>query len=410
MEGSREMASRGYPVKIDLQPLEDGTLVACQDDTVDRTMLNIGSGQVSSKTPRQWRDARIKPVVDGGMTGTPIFFNDWINELGGRHFLFIDIKPNASAYVQKIVNEVKRRRLQKSVVLQTFKYEDAEDIAQQGLTVLYGHHSNLPPESPEMISRAGIWGFSTSTITSDEEREAMKAVGLRVFVYVVNDPDTADHLILSDSVDGMYSDDPEFTAERIVERTTDSFADGYLSAGMRFYVENAPETTLDHYSLSGNALCLPSDPNMTQYAVPYVTIPELSPRGDNFRISVDIEIERASPVVHNTTASGSSCTRTRSTTTGYGETSPTAVKKGSLPLASGTGSWKRPSTSTGPPLSSSERALHILTGSSSLRQVGRECSVSCSRSTTGPSPCRPLLTGTGGRPTTRTHILVSCSD
>lgn len=87
----------GFIPEFDLRLLADGrTLVNCHDVTVDRTMNNIGTGPVSSKTVSHWQRARIKPAIPGGAEGRPVFWDEVLGRWAGRVVLVAELKdPSA---------------------------------------------------------------------------------------------------------------------------------------------------------------------------------------------------------------------------------------------------------------------------------------------------------------------------
>lgn len=287
VEGQRAMTAKGYPTEVDVRALSDGTLVGLHDATVDRTMLGV-SGDVTSLSVEDWRSARIKPAVPGGLTGTPLFFENWLEEMAQSGVTPVfEVKDDA--IVDDVIAAVRRVRLERTVIAQSFTFEVAAKMARSGLRSLYLFGGWWAPEPNEEIIDAGIWGVGCNTSAADTSLQAYHRDGLAVIVYTINDPVTANDWISRPHVDGIFSDDPEYVSGRIVRRPSDTFASGYGSPGMEQYTYNGTGWATPIH-LEGAALTIPRQAQEAD-GRPWVAIPELSPRTGNFRITFDIEYD-----------------------------------------------------------------------------------------------------------------------
>lgn len=234
-EGYQYAFDQGFPLEGDVQFLADGTPVLCHDSTVDRTMLNIGTGAVSTKTQEEWRKATIKPAVPGGKPGSPMFFEEWLDRFGGRIPLIPEVKNGVSQTEwDLVIGMVKARGLTESVILQSFDFAAASYFAAQGMRSLFLFGKTLPTDvTPADIAAAGIEfagpnrnGLDAQLVTD------LKAVGLKVVGYTVKTPVEHDEAINTLGLDGVFSDDPAWTSGQV--RTSTNFQhSGFLPPGVR---------------------------------------------------------------------------------------------------------------------------------------------------------------------------------
>ena len=220
----------GFIPEFDLQLLADGrTLVSCHDQTVDRTMNNIGSGPVSSKTVQEWRRARIKPAILGGREGRPILWDEVLDTWGGRVVLVPELKDARAASV--LVEGIVRRGLERSVLAQSFDWDVARRTAAAGIETLF-LSAAVPRRSPAELRAAGI-GFVGGDLAlwTEADVAAMRAAGLITLGFTVRTLAEA-NTPLALAFDGLFSDDAWLTTESIPLRSGDPFADGIKPYGM----------------------------------------------------------------------------------------------------------------------------------------------------------------------------------
>ena len=220
----------GFVPEFDLQLLADGrTLVSCHDQTVDRTMNNIGTGPVSSKTVGEWRRARIKPAIAGGQEGRPILWDEVLDTWGGRVVLVPELKDPSAAGV--LVESIVRRGLERSVLAQSFDWDVARRTAAAGIETLF-LSTAVPRRAPEELLAAGI-GFVGGNLSrwTEDDVASMRAAGLITLGFTVRTLAEA-RTPLALAFDGLFSDDAWLTTESIPHRSGDPFADGIKPYGM----------------------------------------------------------------------------------------------------------------------------------------------------------------------------------
>jgi glycerophosphoryl diester phosphodiesterase len=232
----------GFVPEFDLRLLADGrTLVNCHDDTVDRTMNNIGTGLVSDKTSGQWQRARIKPAIPGGAEGRPVFWDEVLDRWGGRVVLVAELKDPAGLDV--FVHSVVSRGIAPSVLAQSFDLAVAARLVAAGIETLY-LCDTIPPETPAQIKAAGINYFGGNVATTPTATlRAMEGAGIRTIGYTVHtlsEATTPEALVW----DGLFSDDAWRTTESIPIRSGDRFADGIRPYGMDVYCLDASTRTM----------------------------------------------------------------------------------------------------------------------------------------------------------------------
>lgn len=114
-------SSTGFAIEADLRRLSDGTLVLLHDATTNRTLVDQQglpvTKQVSALTLAQWKALRVAPAYPGGPYGTPMTWDEFLDEFGGRAILFAEVKEAAEA--DEVVESVVARGLESSVILQS---------------------------------------------------------------------------------------------------------------------------------------------------------------------------------------------------------------------------------------------------------------------------------------------------
>jgi glycerophosphoryl diester phosphodiesterase len=257
--------SFGFIPEFDLQPLVDGkTLVSCHDATVDRTMNNIGTGPVNTKTVSEWKRARIRPAVPGGREGRPILWDEVLDKWGGHVILVPELKDPTAAQV--LIDGIVRRGLQHSVIVQSFDWQVAQQVAQANIQALFLSDA-YPTQPPQKIVDAGInfvGGWISRWTTADVA--AMRAAGLRVFLYTVNTLAEA-NTPLALAADGLFSNDAWLTTESIPVQSGDPFDQGIRPYGMGApYRSGGTAVLAPALRLAGRALGWSASPTTVTYA------------------------------------------------------------------------------------------------------------------------------------------------
>ncbi len=271
-EAKRGSVSFGFVPEFDLRLLVDGkTLVSCHDPSVVRTMNNIGTGLVSTKTVEEWKRARIKPAIPGGREGRTIFWDEVLDRWGGRVVLVPELKDPAAA--PTFIAGILTRGLQRSVIAQTFDWQVARQLAAAGIETLF-LSDRYPVQSPQQVMAAGI-GFVGGWIGhwTAAEVAAMQAVGLRVFLYTVNTLAQAT-TPLARSADGLFSNDAWLTTESIPIQSGDPFDQGIRPYGLGAPYRSGGEAILvPQLRLAGRALGWSASPSSVSYArAPWVGV------------------------------------------------------------------------------------------------------------------------------------------
>lgn len=216
MEGLQASANSGYLIEVDVKLNADGDLVCIHDNTTDRTM-DI-SGNPETMTSAQWRAAKVKPIVPGGMSAQPIFFKDVLDRFGGRVVISPELKSNSTAAYNAFINAIKERGLEKDVLAQSFTYTAAQMFAAAGIETVYLVSATLP-NTPAAIKASGINYVSHNTSFSATDITALKAAGITCIGYTAKTP--AEHdAFLAKGDDGVFSDDPWYTNRQIQTQST----------------------------------------------------------------------------------------------------------------------------------------------------------------------------------------------
>lgn len=213
IEGTDDALRGGFGLEVDVRPLADGTLVLCHDTTVQRTMEGIGTGPVAEKTLAEWRAAFIKHPIQGGSLSRPLTFNEWLDMYGGQGLLVPELSPGASDEdVDRYVSAVLTRRLENSLIAQSFDLPVALKMAEAGLEVCF--LASLATEVDlEALSSAGIKIIGTSLARPVADVQAWQAAGFKVLAYTVKTKAEQDTALAT--FDGVFSDDPHTTSGRV---------------------------------------------------------------------------------------------------------------------------------------------------------------------------------------------------
>lgn len=205
LRGMIAATESGFLPEMDVQFLSDGTPVLCHDSTVDRTMTGV-SGAPNTLTLDQWSNARLKPIHDGGKGDRPLTLDDALDYLGGRVVLVVEVKTSAtSGEVDRVIAAINGRGLEQAVILQSFDYPNAQQIAAAGLEVVFLCGATSPQDFAT-IKADGINYLGPSLSMSESNMDAAAAAGLKVIPYTANKRSQV--LALPESVFGYFSNDP----------------------------------------------------------------------------------------------------------------------------------------------------------------------------------------------------------
>lgn len=206
IRGMRAAMDAGFVPEMDVQFLQDGTPVLCHDATVDRTMTGI-TGNVSDKTLKDWRQARLASPLPGGRDDTPMTLDDVLTKLGGQVLLCIEIKQGATGtQAQTVIDLVRSRGLERAVLMQSFDYSVCQQVAQYGMEVVYLHSANLDVAHEDMKGHGiNYWGPNITKVDPVAITWAVSA-GIRVVPYTIKTREDATSL--STATFGYFSDDP----------------------------------------------------------------------------------------------------------------------------------------------------------------------------------------------------------
>ena len=236
-EAYRASYEAGFTPEADVRALADGTLVCLHDATTTRTM-NI-TGNVASQTVAQWRAAKIKPPVNPGtigglpaMTGTgwgtPVFFEDYLDEFGGKIALWPEIKVTG-APATAAIKAVTDRGLHRSVIIQSGTLAVCEEAVAAGVPALMLTNTT----APATLVAAGIEYVGVSAAATNAYVTSCKTAGLKVIAYAMNTKAEADAQ-LARGCDGVFSDDPWEVSRQFTPVTSLDLSSGHLPPAMQW--------------------------------------------------------------------------------------------------------------------------------------------------------------------------------
>ena len=125
MVAFRAAAAEGAGLELDVQALADGTLVVMHDATVDRT--TNGTGRVSAFTSRSWSRLRIPSA------GTPPTWAQVADSFAGTPML---VEVKTAAVQRPLVEDIVRRGLERSVIVQSFVPEYLSEAEAAGIPTM----------------------------------------------------------------------------------------------------------------------------------------------------------------------------------------------------------------------------------------------------------------------------------
>jgi len=259
LRGMIAAAEAGFLPEMDVQFLADGTPVLCHDRNVDRTMTGA-TGPIKGLTVQQWRSMRIRPVYEGGKDDRPLALADALDHLGGRTVLVVEVTPGATTeQTQVVIDMVKDRGLDDAVLMQSFDFPNAQQIADAGIEVVYLCGETVS-ESWSTIKSAGINYLGPSLSMSESDMNDAAAAGLRVVPYSAQRRSQVTNMPVS--AFGHFSDDPWATSGRLPRMSTPGWAggDGWPAAMNKSSTGSSIE---DHAGLTvtGGNLYIPLPPD-----------------------------------------------------------------------------------------------------------------------------------------------------
>ncbi|WP_346921759.1 glycerophosphodiester phosphodiesterase [Glutamicibacter creatinolyticus] len=210
-EAMQALAETEYPIEFDLRPLADGTLVPSHDPVADRSMEGV-YGPLDTLDTAQWKAAKVRSQ-DGETLGTSTTWEEILDRHAPGSILFPELKrpvPDLAAFADTVTS----RGLQESVVVQTFDYVAAQQLAANGLQTLLLLLEQTP--DPQEIKAHGIDYVGASRDLPADYLAALKEAGLTVYVYTVN---RAERLVplLELGIDGVFTDDPWKLERQIID-------------------------------------------------------------------------------------------------------------------------------------------------------------------------------------------------
>lgn len=215
LEGYRAVALDGFCPEQDVRELADGTLVCIHDATTNRTM--DVNATVASMTKAEWLKARINPAVKGGDTAQPALFEHVLDDLGGTILLLPELKTLTVGACDKFIAAIKKRGLERAVIVQCSNYDLAVRMAQAGLAALFlvGTGSAIP--FSQMVAD-GIQYIGPSRTAPASVIADGNAAGLRSLAYTMLTKEQGDTQLARGAF-GLFCDDPWTVSDQIPVKT-----------------------------------------------------------------------------------------------------------------------------------------------------------------------------------------------
>lgn len=193
-----EQAHPGIALEMDVQALNDGTLVIFHDNTVNSLSANGATGKVKDLSPAQWKTLRIKHPT-GGTPAPAATLAEVLNEFGGKNIpLLVELKDVNAA--NKFVETLWPYRDQ--VIVQSFDPTIVSRMVRTGFhTLQLADNSNVT-----LVKGVHSVGVQTLNITPALVARAHNA-GVRVWAW---GNEVAADMVNTDTrgVDGFIANDP----------------------------------------------------------------------------------------------------------------------------------------------------------------------------------------------------------
>ncbi|MEV5751267.1 glycerophosphodiester phosphodiesterase family protein [Actinoallomurus sp. NPDC052308] len=212
-------------LEFDIQVLKDGVGGVMHDPTVDR--VTTGTGNVADFDSAAFQKLVIDaPSWFGGKATTthPLLFTQVLDEFAGKTRLLAH--PKTTEAMRLVIDELTRRNLTGSVMVQTFSRSDAVLAEQAGITaqVIVGGAQQATIDTPEAIKADGLKRVSVWSALPDSLIASYVKAGLTVACYDVNRQYRRDELYRL-GVQGIDTNDPPYVRGDVARyrRTRDPF-------------------------------------------------------------------------------------------------------------------------------------------------------------------------------------------
>jgi glycerophosphoryl diester phosphodiesterase len=224
----------GHPITDggDVRSGKDGSLLSCHDATVDRTMSQTGN--VADQTAQSWRTLTLDPATwfaTGWPTERPPYFEE-ILDRAARFGVVVtpEVKSNQPC-AQNMVAAIQRRRLEQSVIFQSFTLSDLAFATAAGIKTMWLVTSAIAPAT---ATAAGVNYVSydyTQAFATGAWIASLISAGLKPVPYtLVRKTDWAAQQALG--AVGCASDDPFYIAGTNPSLSSDPFPSQTWSHGM----------------------------------------------------------------------------------------------------------------------------------------------------------------------------------
>ena len=214
-------------IEIDIEQTSDSVVVVIHDRHIDRT--TNGEGAVDSLTYEQIKDLDAGSWFDEKYSNEKIPTLDEVFEfVNDQTILLIEIKSGSERYPgieRRTVEAINKHNAKSWSVVQSFNLKAVERIKAldpdietyyllgRGFKEYFEQHFGTNKTTKDV--NLGFEGFAVNHRALDAEAiEVLKAHGLSVFTWTVNDPDEMDRF-LETSIDGIITDAPDVLIEKL---------------------------------------------------------------------------------------------------------------------------------------------------------------------------------------------------
>jgi glycerophosphoryl diester phosphodiesterase len=183
-------------LEFDVRRCRDGQIVVIHDETIDRT--TNGRGRVRDLTFEQLRQ------FDAGAGENIPLLTDVLDQFGSRCLLNIELKDSGMAVdVKKLVLD---RRLEKTVIVSSFEWEELEPFPREIPIALLSSRSRGLTQSAKSLGASAI--HPRRDIVTRRLIDSAHDAKLLVYVWTVNDSVELAYF-REMGVDGIFTDFPE---------------------------------------------------------------------------------------------------------------------------------------------------------------------------------------------------------
>lgn len=283
-----------HMIECDVWTLADGSLGLMHDSTVTRT--TDGTGNIANYDAVNVKSLDASDVWPNGYENETVpLFTDVLDEFGGK--IIICPEPKDSNSLQKMIDLVVARKLQRSIIFQAVSDAQITTIVSNGCVCVRVYTSEpTTPNIATAVSNGASYLCGNGSTFSQAKLQEMVAA-LPTWCYTINRRVERD-VLLGYGITGFMTDQPAYLARTTAIRTSDSWRYNVLGHGLDtkgyYYPMQELMLTGGFEIIKNGSLRMVSSVNTTYYFL----IGEVSPLANasgTYTIDYDVQMESGTP-------------------------------------------------------------------------------------------------------------------